>query len=122
MGGTKTILLVDDSNVTARQLELIIEELDGFRVVGRAENGAEAVKLYGELSPDVVCMDIVMPLMDGLKATQSILQRDENAKVVVISSVGGSRDTVVQALKLGAKNVIAKPFEAEAIREILTAI
>lgn len=119
MSGTKKILLVDDSGVATKVLESIIRGFEGYEIVGRAKNGAEGVKLYGELHPDVVLMDIVMPVMDGLKATQSILLIDQRAKVVVISSVGGARDTVVAALRLGAKSVIAKPYEAEAVRTVL---
>jgi len=122
MGGNKKILVVDDSNITARQLEAIVAELGGYEVVGRAADGASAIKLFRQLAPDVVCMDIVMPVMDGIKATQAILQLDPSAKIVVISSVGGARDMVVAALKAGARNVIAKPFEAEAIRQTLDAL
>lgn len=122
MTGTKTVLLVDDSNVTAKQLAQIIDGLDGYEVVARAANGAEAVQLYKSLTPDLVCMDIVLPVLDGIKAMQSILSFNPEAKVVVISSLGGSRDTVLAALRAGAKNVIAKPFESDAVRAVLDAL
>ncbi len=118
----KKVLLVDDSITTAKQLEQIISGFAGYQVVGHAKNGAEAVKLYKTLTPDMVCMDIVMPLMDGLQATRAILQSDPNAKVVMISSLGGVGDKVVEALKVGAKNVIAKPFEADKIKATLEAL
>lgn len=122
MADSKKVLLVDDSITTAKQLEQIISGFAGYEIVGHAKNGAEAVKLYKTLSPDVVCMDIVMPLMDGLQATRAILQFDQNAKVVMISSLGGVGDKVVEALKVGAKNVIAKPFEPEKIQATLEAL
>ncbi|MCW5828300.1 MAG: response regulator [Deltaproteobacteria bacterium] len=118
----KRVLLVDDSVTTAKQLESIIVGLNGFEIVGHAKNGAEAVKMYKSLTPDIVCMDIVMPLMDGLQATRAILQLDQNAKVVMISSLGGVGDKVVEALKVGAKDVIAKPFEPEKIKQTLTSL
>ncbi len=120
--GEKTVLLVDDSLSTAKQLKQIISGFPGYEIVGRAKNGAEAVKLYGELKPDIVCMDIVMPIMDGLQALRMILKMNTEAKVVMVSSLGGVGDRVVEALKMGARNVIAKPFEDEKIREMLDAL
>jgi two-component system chemotaxis response regulator CheY len=119
MGQTTKVLVVDDSTITARQLEQLIGEIGGFEVVGHAKNGAEGIKLYGELKPDLVCMDVVMPVMDGLQATRSILRLDPSARVIVVSSVGGSRDTVLEATRLGARSVIAKPFDLDTVRRAL---
>ncbi len=116
------VLIVDDSKTTAKQLELIIEELSGFEVIATASTGIEALKLFKQLSPDIICMDIVMPVMDGLQALRAILKQDKEAKVVVISSVGGVGGKVVEALKFGAKSVLSKPFEPEQVREILEAL
>jgi two-component system chemotaxis response regulator CheY len=112
-------LLIDDSTTTARQLEQIITDIGGFEVVGHARNGAEGIRLYEELSPDVVCMDVVMPVLDGLQATRSILQLDPDAKIIVVSSVGGSRDTSVEAARAGARTVIAKPFDSAQVQRAL---
>ncbi len=116
----RKILLVDDSTTVARQLQKIIENLGEYEIVGHAKNGAEGVKLYKTVKPDIVIMDIVMPLMDGLQATRMILQFDERAKVVMISSLGGVGDKVVEALKIGARNVIPKPFDPEKIKTLLS--
>lgn len=117
MSTAKRVLLVDDSTMSAKQLEKVVTELSGYEVIGHAKNGAEALRMFNELGPDIVCMDIVMPLMDGLQALRSLLQINPDAKVVMISSIGGARDKVVEALRLGAKTVIAKPFEADNIRK-----
>lgn len=119
MGLTTRVLLIDDSTTTARQLEQIITDIGGFEVVGHARNGAEGIRLYEELSPDVVCMDVVMPVLDGLQATRSILQLDPDAKIIVVSSVGGSRDTSVEAARAGARTVIAKPFDSAQVQRAL---
>jgi two-component system chemotaxis response regulator CheY len=116
------VLIVEDSKTTAKQLKLIIDEFPGFEVIATASTGVEGIKLFKQLSPDIVCMDIVMPVMNGLQALRAILQQDSEAKVVVISSVGGVGGKVVEALKFGAKNVLSKPFEPEQIREILEAL
>jgi len=115
----KRVLIVDDSLAITRQLENIIERSSEFEVVAKAKNGVEALKIYSQLKPDIVLMDLVMPQMDGLQAIRSILSLDNEATIVVISSVGGVGDKVEQALRFGAKNVITKPFEATTIIEIM---
>jgi len=115
----KKVLLVDDSIAIARQLQKILEESGLFEVVGHAKNGIEGIKLYTSLKPDIVCMDLIMPEMDGLQAIRAIKTLDKEAKIAVISSAGGVSDKVVEAIKFGAKNVISKPFEAKKVIEIL---
>jgi two-component system, chemotaxis family, chemotaxis protein CheY len=115
-------MLVDDSSMSAKQLEQIIHEVEGFEVIARAKNGAEALKLFAAHRPNVVCMDIVMPVMDGLTALRSLLQLDPSVAVLMVSSVGGSRDKAIEALRLGAKNVLSKPFDAASIRAALEAL
>lgn len=115
----KKILLVDDSVTIARQLEKLVSELGDYEVVGHATNGAEAIKLYKILQPDVVFMDIVMPMMDGIQSLRTLMRLDPQARVVVVSSVGGAGQKVEEALRLGARNVISKPFEPEKIKAIL---
>jgi two-component system, chemotaxis family, chemotaxis protein CheY len=116
------VLLVEDSKTTAKQLTQIIEETSGYEIVDVAVNGAEALKLYSKYSPDIVLMDIVMPVMDGLQALQSIIHLDSAAKVIIISSLGGVGDKVVEAIKLGAKNVISKPFTPKQIKDALQSL
>lgn len=118
----KKVLVVDDSVATAKQLQKIIEDTEGFEVAGHAMNGIEGIKMFMSLRPDVVFMDIVMPEMDGLQAIRSIRNLDKDAKIVVISSAGGVGDKVTEALRFGAMNVIPKPFEASRVKEILTSV
>ena len=119
---TKKVLLVDDSIATAKQLQKIVEETEGFEVAGHALNGIEGIKMFMTIRPDVVFMDIVMPEMDGLQAIRSIKNLDKEAKIVVISSAGGVGEKVTEALKFGAMNVLPKPFDPEKVREMLSAI
>ena len=113
------ILLVDDSSAVGHQLARIARESGRFEIVAHARNGAEAVKLYATSRPDVVLMDIVMPVMDGLQALRAILGLDAMAKVVMLSSVGGVGEKASEALRLGAREVLSKPFLAE---DVLAAI
>lgn len=106
-------MLVDDSNLIRTILKgLLLQE--GWEVVGEAENGREALDLYGSLKPDLVILDITMPEMDGLTALVELLKLDKDAKVVMCSAVG-DKGTVFQAIRSGAKDFIIKPFDNERI-------
>jgi two-component system, chemotaxis family, chemotaxis protein CheY len=115
----KKVLIVDDSLSVARQLEKIISESGEFTCVGHAKNGAEAIKMNHAEDPDIICMDMNMPGMDGLTALRSLSMLDKEVKVVMVTSLGGVGDKFTEALKLGAKNVISKPFEADDVLKIL---
>ena len=88
----------------------IVETLtaQGYEVVGEAENGQRALELVEELAPDVVLMDISMPVMDGLSATRSITER--SLAPVVILTAFSQRDLIDQATQAGAMSYIVKPF------------
>ena len=115
----KKVLIVDDSIAVARQLEKIITESGEFEVVGHGKNGMEAIKLDQSLHPDIICMDMNMPVMDGLTALRSLTALDKNVKIVMVTSLGGVGDKYAEALKLGARNVISKPFEQETVLKVL---
>ena len=115
----KSVLIVDDSIAVARQLEKIINSDEEFDVVGQGRNGAEAIKLCQQLKPDIVCMDMNMPVMDGLTALRNLMQLTPDLKVVMVTSLGGVGDKFTEAIRLGAKNVISKPFEKDNVLEML---
>ncbi len=115
----KKVLIVDDSLSMARQLEKIINDSGDHTCVGLARNGAEAIKMNHTENPDIICMDMNMPGMDGLTALRSLVLLDKEVKVVMVTSLGGVGDKFTEALKLGAKNVLSKPFEAEDMLRML---
>ena len=115
----KRVLVVDDSLTVARQLEKIINDSGDFTCIGLARNGIEAIKMNLTEAPDIICMDMNMPGMDGLTALRSLVALDKNIKVVMVTSLGGVGDKFTEALKLGAKNVISKPFEADTVLQTL---
>jgi two-component system chemotaxis response regulator CheY len=119
---SRKVLVVDDSIAIARQLTKLVEGFGEFEVVGHAKNGAEAIKMYRAMEPDLVLMDIVMPMMDGIQSLRTLLKVDPNVRVVMISSLGGVGSKVEEAIRLGARNVISKPFEPDKIRTILDKI
>lgn len=93
--------------------------MDGFVVVGHAENGAEGLKLYHQLGPDVVCMDIVMPTMDGLQAGRAILSHNPYVELYMVSSIADMPAKLSQAIEMGARDIMAKPFSAEEVTAML---
>jgi len=115
----RKVLIVDDSISVSRQLEKILTESGDFEVVGHGKNGMEAIKMHQSLHPDIICMDMNMPVMDGLTALRTLTALDKNVKVVMVTSLGGVGDKYAEALKLGARNVISKPFEQETVLKVL---
>lgn len=115
----KRVLVVDDSLSVARQLAKIITESGDFICIGHAKNGAEAIKMNHTEDPEIICLDMNMPGMDGLAALRTLSVMDKEVKVVMVTSLGGVGDKFSEAIKLGAKNVISKPFEASNVLRIL---
>jgi len=104
------VLIVDDLQFAKIALRDILEKA-GFRVVGEASNGVQAIALYQDTRPDVVLMDTTMPGMDGLTALKRILEIDAGARVIICSALG-QQQLIEQAMQLGAKDFIMKPFQS----------
>ncbi len=116
----KTVLVVDDTEFMRKSLKIILEG-DDYKVVGEAQNGEEAIELYNNLKPDLVTMDITMPVMNGIDATKAIISKDPKASIVVISALG--QETYIKnAIVSGAKNFIVKPFKPDTVIQILHTI
>ena len=107
------VLIVDDLAFIKIVLRDIIEKA-GFRVIGEASNGEQAISLYQDTRPDVVLMDITMPGMDGLTALGKIREIDPAARVIICSALGQQR-LIVQAIQLGARDFIVKPFQPQRV-------
>ena len=114
------IMLVDDAAFMRMMVKNALTK-SGYDNFVEAQDGAEAVKKYGEEKPDMVIMDITMPNMDGLQALKKIREDDPNAKVVMCTAMG-QEGMVVDAIKSGAKDFIVKPFNAERIVQTVNTI
>lgn len=106
------ILLVDDAAFMRMRCSKLLTE-NGYEVA-EAENGQEAIAMYQTYRPDLVLMDITMPVMDGITATREIKNIDADAKVVMVSALG-QQTMVIEAIKAGAKDFVVKPFEPDKI-------
>ena len=107
------LLIVDDAPFMRRSLSKLAEER-GWKVVGEAANGKEAVDQYIAIKPDIVTMDITMPEMDGIEAVKAIMALDPKARIVMCTALG-QQDMVVDAVRAGAKDFIVKPFKKERV-------
>lgn len=114
------VLLADDHKVVRQGLRMFLGLDDDFEVVGEAENGAEALRLARELLPDVVLMDLLMPVMDGIEATGAIRRELPDVEVVALTSVLEDA-SVSGAVKAGAIGYLLKNTEDGELRRALKA-
>jgi len=117
------ILIVDDNRSARRGLIALLNSFGrrqqsdfAIKIVGEAATGQEAVSLSKKLTPDLIFMDINMPVMDGLEATKIIKRQEMNTQVVILSMHGEQRET---ALNIGAEEFIEKGTEAQAIKQVV---
>lgn len=115
-----TILIVDDSRTSRKMLRNLLEQA-GHTVVDEAVNGEEGLNKYKEYHPDIVTMDITMPVLDGIEALKAIMVEDSSAKVVMVTAAG-QKNKMVEAVKYGAAEFIAKPFEAGQIAAMIAEV
>jgi len=114
----KRILITDDAAFMRFSLKTMLEN-NGFEIVGEAENGAIAVEKYMILKPDIVTLDITMPIMDGIEALRCIKALDKNSKVIMISAMG-QEAIVREAIMAGAVGFVVKPFNEETIIKVFS--
>lgn len=118
------VLIVDDALFMRKMLSDILKK-EGIEVCAEAENGKEAIEKYKQLKPDLVTMDIVMPMIDeidGVGAVREIVKFDPQARIIMVSAMG-QHSLVVEAIQAGAKDFVTKPFQpyrvVEAAKRVL---
>ena len=112
------ILLADDHGVVRKGLRFLLERQPGMEVAGEASDGREAVRLAETANPDIVIMDIAMPLLNGIDATAQIIKRDPNIGVIILS-MHSDEDYLLSALNAGAKGFLLKESaEVDLVRAI----
>ena len=114
------VLIVDDSIFMRKALESLLSHEPDIEIVGLAKNGKEGVEMAEQFHPDVITMDIEMPVMDGITALEQIMNFDKSARVVLVSALG-KEELVKKSLLLGAKNYIIKPLDRKKVLERIAA-
>ncbi len=123
LGGLKgmaRILVIDDAKFMRMTLLNILNKANHI-VVGEGENGEEAIELYRQLQPDIVTMDITMPVMSGIDAVKEIKKEFPQAKIIMCSAMGQQK-MVVEAIEAGAKDFIVKPFDEDRVVEAISRV
>lgn len=116
-----TVVLVDDEPMVRSGLRTILESVPDLRVVGEAADGAEAVSVVRAARPDVVCMDVRMPGVDGIRATELLLALERPPKVLVVTTFS-SDEHVLDALRAGAAGFLLKRASAEEVVNAVRAV
>ncbi len=114
------ILIVDDSKTSRKILRSILEE-NGHEIIAEAINGEDGMEKFKAFKPDLITMDITMPVMDGIEALKKIREYDRTAIVVMVTAAG-QKTMMVDALKYGASEFLTKPYEAMQIIDIINKI
>ena len=114
----KKILICDDSVLARKQLKDVLKRY-GCSNFLEASNGQEAIDMYKEHRPDLVFLDIVMPVKDGVSAIKEIIAFDPKADIVIVSSVG-TQIQLKNAIMEGARDFVQKPLQASQIQEIIS--
>jgi two-component system, chemotaxis family, chemotaxis protein CheY len=116
-GKTIRYLVVDDSVFARKNLARMIEQFGG-ELAGEAGDGCAAITEFERLRPDMVLMDITMPLMEGIEAAERIVRQHPEARIVMVSSVG-YQENIVAALQKGARHFVQKPVKPEVLYEVI---
>lgn len=114
------LLIADDHLIVRQGLRLILETEDGFELIGEASDGTEAVKLAGELHPDVILMDLRMPGMDGLTAIEQLSEKQPEIAVVILTTFNED-ELMVRGLRAGAKGFLLKDTDRETLFDSIRA-
>jgi DNA-binding NarL/FixJ family response regulator len=115
------IFIADDHEITRVGLKLTLQNVSDFRVIGEAEDGREAIRLVKELKPDIVLMDIGLPLLDGIDATEKIKTELSGIKVIMLTSHDSDRD-VFAALGAGADGYCLKEVSGSQLISAIRAV
>ncbi len=117
MNKDTTILVCDDSILARKNLSGILSNF-GYSNISEVSNGEDAVNFCKENKPQLIFLDIVMPVKDGVTATREIMQDNPDAKIIIVSSVG-TQTNFKEAIKAGAKDFVQKPIDEDLLRQVL---
>lgn len=117
MNANAKILVCDDSILARKNLSTMLSGF-GYTDISEVSNGEDAVNFCKENKPDLIFLDIVMPVKDGVTATAEIMEANSASKIIIVSSVG-TQTHIKEAIKAGAKDFIQKPLDEELLKQVL---
>ena len=117
MNTNAKILVCDDSILARKSLSAILSGF-GYSDINEVSNGEDAVNFCRDNKPDLIFLDIVMPVKDGVTATSEIMEINPASKIIIVSSVG-TQTHIKEAIKAGAKDFIQKPLDEELLKQVL---
>lgn len=112
--GSQTIrvMIVDDHAMVRAGMKILLEQFEGIQVIGEAANGCQAIELFEQLAPDVILMDLHMPVMDGIEATKRILAIQPKQHIIVLTGMLDD-ERLFQAIQAGAQGCMEKTIQPE---------
>jgi two-component system chemotaxis response regulator CheY len=113
-----TFVIADDAMFMRAVLKKMLEEHEGYTVIGEASNGFEAIEQAKLKKPDILTLDITMPELDGIKAVKGIKSVSPNTKIIMVSAMG-QQTMVIEAIKSGAMDFVVKPFEKSRVMQAI---
>jgi len=117
------LLIVDDHTMVRRGMKVLLDEYEDIEVVGEASNGLKAIELVDQLKPDVVLIDLAMPVMDGIEAIKRIIANHPNQRIIVLTSFAGD-DKLFESIRAGAMGYLVKDAQpdelVQSIRNVCT--
>lgn len=114
------VLAVDDSPFIHKAIARALNS-DDYEICANAKNGKEGHEYFSAYKPDVVVMDITMPVMDGLEATEIILSKDPQAKIIMLSAMG-DEELIKSAQDKGVSAFLQKPFKGNVLMETISSV
>ncbi|HEX9063110.1 MAG TPA: response regulator [Clostridia bacterium] len=117
-----SFVVVDDTVFMRTSLKKMIEEVEHYKVIGEGTTGYDAIEQARVNHPDIMILDITMPVLDGIEAVKDIIKVSPNTKIIMASAMG-QQSMVIDAIRMGAKDFVLKPLEKsrvlQAIRNVI---
>ena len=116
-----TIVIADDHAIFRDGLRRLLEAEERFELIGEASDGAEAIKLVGQLQPDVLLLDLAMPRLTGLEALAEVIEARPSVRVIILAA-SVDRSEIIKALQLGARGIVLKTAATQLLYKCIYAV
>ena len=114
------VLIIDDSPIVFKMIRRALEP-NGFEIAGHAENGKIGLEMYEKLKPDIITLDVTMPIMDGMETAQNLFRMNPDVKVIMLSAMGDD-DLLNAAKKIGVRYFHPKPINPQELVSLINKV